>query len=78
MSVLGGRIYSHWRNMKGKTVSKEWFIQAHSSLIEEYLEKHPHATEAEAYDATADAAYNRMRENMADMADYFRKVKKGE
>ena len=51
---------------------KELFIQAHEELIEEYLEKHPNATEAEAYDATADAAYGRMRDKYADMADSVR------
>lgn len=50
---------------------KELFIAAHEELIEEYLERHPHATEAEAYDATADAAYDRMVDHMAHMADAF-------
>ena len=39
---------------------KEAYMAAHEALIEEYLEAHPNATEAEAYDRTADAAYDRM------------------
>jgi hypothetical protein len=50
-------------------MSKELFIAAHEQLIEEYLEAHPEATEAEAYDKTADAADGRYRDNFADMAD---------
>ncbi len=53
-------------------MSKEHFIAAHEELIERYLEKHPNATEAEAYDKTADGAYDRMRDNLADMADTLR------
>lgn len=51
---------------------KEHFIEAHEQLIAEYLEEHPDATEAEAYDATADAAYDRMTDNLADLADALR------
>lgn len=57
-------------------MSKEHFIAAHEELVEEYLERHPNATEAEAYDRTADAAYNRMRDNLADMADHYRQLRK--
>lgn len=48
---------------------KELFIEAHEELIAEYLEAHPNATEAEAYDATADHAYESMRDKYADMVD---------
>ncbi len=48
---------------------KELFIAAHEELITEYLEAHPEATEAEAYDVTADAADERFRDNYADMID---------
>ena len=48
---------------------KELFIEAHEELIAEYLEAHPNATEAQAYDACADGAYDRMRDKYADMAD---------
>lgn len=53
-------------------MSKEHFIAAHEALIEEYLEAHPNATEAEAYERTADGAWDRMRDNLADMADNYR------
>jgi hypothetical protein len=57
-------------------MSKEHFIAAHEQLIEEYLERHPEATEAQAYDRTADAAYDRMRDNLADIADHYRDIAK--
>ena len=53
-------------------MSKELFIIAHEQCIEEYLEEHPDATEAEAYEATADAAGKRYIENVADMIDQAR------
>lgn len=48
---------------------KDLYIAAHEQLIEQYLIYHPDATEMEAYDATADGAYARMRDKYADMAD---------
>ncbi len=51
---------------------KEHFMEAHEELIQEYLEKHPNATDAEAYDATADGAWDHMRDRMADRADLVR------
>jgi hypothetical protein len=64
-------------------MSKECFIAAHEELIEEYMSRwcdtHPDATTAEyraaaahAYDKTADAAYNRFSDKLADMADAAR------
>lgn len=53
-------------------MSKELFMAAHERLIEEYLEAHPNATEAEAYDKTADFAYDRMRDDLADRIDAYR------
>lgn len=53
-------------------MSKELFIAAHEELIERYLERHPNATEAEAYDKTADRAYDHMTDKLADMADTLR------
>lgn len=52
-------------------MSREHFTAAHEELIAEYLETHPEATDAEAYEATADGAYDRMTDNLADMADYY-------
>lgn len=51
---------------------KELFIAAHEQLIEEYLERHPNATEQQAYDATADRAYDRMTDDLAARADMLR------
>jgi hypothetical protein len=59
-------------------MSKEAFIAAHEELIEQYLERHPSATEAQAYDRTADAAYGRMTDKLADMADHLRQQAKDE
>ena len=56
----------------GSGMSKELFIQAHEELIERYLEKHPDATETEAYEKTADGAYDHMVDRLADMADAAR------
>ena len=50
-------------------MSKEDFISAHEELIEIYMEQHPEASETEAYDKTADAAWDRMVDNMADLGD---------
>ena len=59
-------------------MTKELYIDAHEELIGLYLEQHPEASEAEAYDKTADAAYERMRDKYADMADQARQRKKDE
>ena len=55
---------------------KELFIEAHEALIEEYLELHPNASWDEAYEACADGAYDRMRDNLADKADFLRMKEK--
>lgn len=51
-------------------MSKDIFIQCHEELIGEYLEAHPSATEQEAYDATADLAWEVAVDRIADMADW--------
>ena len=48
---------------------KELFIAAHEELIEIYLLDHPDASWSEAYEATTDGAYERMRDKYASMAD---------
>lgn len=53
-------------------MSKELFIQAHEELIEEFLEQNPSATEQEAYDRTADMAWGRASDKLADMIDNAR------
>lgn len=50
-------------------MTKELFIECHEELIGEYLEAHPNATDQQAYDATADAAWEMAIDRMADMAD---------
>ena len=60
-------------------MSKELFMAAHEEVIAEYLEANPGATEDEAYDVTADAAYLRMQDKYADMIDAARdRAKYGE
>ncbi len=56
---------------------KDLYIEAHEELIAEYLETHPNATEQQAYDRTADRAYERMRDKYADMIDRARMMRKG-
>ena len=53
---------------------KELFIAAHEELVERYLERHPDATEAQAYEATADRAHGHMTDRLADRADILRKT----
>lgn len=48
---------------------KELFIAAHEELIEKYLLDHPSADWNEAYEKTADGAYDRYRDKFADMVD---------
>lgn len=50
-------------------MSKDHFIAAHEQLVAEYLDRHPNADWRKAYDATADHAYDRMRDNLGDLAD---------
>lgn len=59
-------------------MSKEWFMAAHERLIEEYLMEHPDADWTEAYEATADRAYDRMRDDIADKADALKQQRKYE
>jgi hypothetical protein len=56
-------------------MSKELYIAAHEELIEEYLEHHPECSWDQAYNDCADAAYDRMKENMADMIDRVRSLR---
>ncbi len=50
-------------------MSKELYMIAHEEAVERYLEDHPDASEMEAYESTGDAAYEGMREMMADRID---------
>ncbi len=57
---------------------KDAFIAAHESLIEEMLERNPHLTWDQAYDLCGDAAYGRMQDRLADIADNLRQRAKDE
>lgn len=48
---------------------KDLFIAAHEEMIEEFLLDHPEATWDQAYEATADGAYERMKDKYASMVD---------
>ena len=48
---------------------KELFMDEHDALIEAYMENHPDADFSQAVDATADRAYQRTIDRIADMAD---------
>jgi hypothetical protein len=56
-------------------MSKELYIAAHEELVSEEMDR-TGCDWTEAYDRTADAAYDRMRDRMADMADHYRQLKK--
>ena len=49
---------------------------AHEQLIETYLIAHPESRWNDAYEKTADHAYDRMRENIAGHIDYLRLLRK--
>lgn len=60
-------------------MSKEHYIAAHEREVAEYLDKHPDADWQTAYDRTADSAWFRMRDEIADAADIARtRAKEGE
>ena len=50
-------------------MTKDFYIAAHDELIEKYLEANPGATEEEACEKTADAAWDRMVGFLSDEAD---------
>lgn len=53
-------------------MSKELFIAAHEQMVEEYMLANPDADWSEAYEKTADGAYDRYTDNFADMVDQAR------
>lgn len=57
-------------------MSKEAYIAAHEREVADYMDRHPNATWEQAYDRTADRAYDRMREDMADKIDHYRQLRK--
>ena len=60
-------------------MSKELYMAAAEQIIEELMEAGPNMTWSEAYEKSADLAYDRMRENLAGHADYLRmRAKEGQ
>lgn len=51
-------------------MSKEHYMAAHEALVEEEMER-TGCDWSTAYERTADAAYDRMRDNLADLADQY-------
>lgn len=52
-------------------MSKEAYLAAHEALVDEYLDAHPDADWTDAYEATADGAWDRSRDMLVDMADNY-------
>jgi hypothetical protein len=61
-----------YNNKEGGKMMKELFIEAHEELIQKYMASHPEATENDAYEATADLAWNYAIDKLADTADRLR------
>jgi hypothetical protein len=53
-------------------MSKDWYIEAHEREVADYMDRYPNATWEQAYNRTADRAYDRMKDEMADAADMIR------
>ena len=56
-------------------MSREMFNDAHEELVEEMMEE-TGCSWSEAYEKTADAAYDRMCGNLADRIDHIRQLQK--
>lgn len=50
-------------------IGKDAYIDAVEELVEEYLEKHPDATEEQADTFAEDNAWERYQDNLADLID---------
>ena len=53
-------------------MTKELYIEAHEELIEEYMKEFPTVTWEQAYDLTADKAYDRYTSKLGDLIDQVR------
>ncbi len=58
-------------------MSKELYMAAHEALVEEEMDR-TGCDWTTAYERTADRAFDRMRDDMADRADYYRQLRKDE
>lgn len=56
-------------------MSKELYIAAHERLVAEEMDR-TGCDWTEAYERTADRAYDCMRDDLADRADYYRQLRK--
>jgi hypothetical protein len=54
-----------------RDMDKDFYIQCHEQLIDEYMIAHPKVTWEQAYNATADQAYGYAVDKIADMADHY-------
>lgn len=59
------------------TRTKDLYIAAHEEMIEEMLEANPNMSEADAYDKTADGAFDYMSDKLLDAADRYNDIAKG-
>ena len=57
-------------------MDKEFFIQCHEELVDEYMENNPDASWEEAYDDMSELAYHYAVDKMADMADFYHDASK--
>lgn len=58
-------------------MTKEAFMAAHEALVEEEMDR-TGCDWTTAYERTADSAWDRMRDDYADRADYYRQLTKDE
>lgn len=57
-------------------MSKELYMAAQEELVARYMDLHPECSWEEAADRTAEAAYDLMRDRLADAADHARDIAK--
>ena len=58
-------------------MSKELWLAAHEALVEEEMDR-TGCDWTTAYERTADKAWDRARDDMADRADHYRQLRKDE
>ncbi len=59
-------------------MSKEQFLAAHEREVAEYMDRNPKVAWSTAYERTADRAWDRMRDDLADAADRLHQAQKDE
>jgi len=63
-------------NVEKLRMIKDIFIAAHEELVNEYLDRHPQASQEEAYEKTGNLVYDRYREKFAGLVDDARQKAK--